>query len=74
MDCLFCKITSGELPSETVYEDDIVRVFLDIKPVSNGHMLVVPKKHFENALDIDDETLLHIRKITLKMYDLLKES
>lgn len=73
MDCLFCKITSGEIPSETVYEDDIVRVFLDINPVSNGHLLVVPKKHFENALDIDDETLLHIRRITLKMYDLLKE-
>ena len=73
MDCLFCKIANGEIPSKTVYEDEIVKVFLDINPVSNGHLLIVPKKHFDNILDIDDNTLLHIRKITIKMYDLLKE-
>lgn len=73
MDCLFCKIANGEIPSKTVYEDEIVKVFLDINPVSNGHLLIVPKKHFDNIFDIDDDTLLHIRRIAIKMYDLLKE-
>ncbi len=44
MDCLFCKIIAGEIPSNTIYEDDIVKIFLDISPKSNGHALIVPKK------------------------------
>ena len=73
MDCLFCKIIKGDIPSKTVYEDDLVKVFLDINPSTNGDMLVVPKKHFENIYDIDDKLLLHIHKVIKELYDLLKE-
>ena len=73
MDCLFCKIANGEIPSKTVYEDDLVRVFLDIEPVSNGHLLIVPKKHYENIFDIDDNLILHMRKVAIKMHGILKE-
>ena len=73
MDCIFCKIIRNEIPSYTVFEDDIVKVFLDISPKSNGHMLIVPKTHFTNVLDIDFETLNHINKITKDMYKLLKD-
>ena len=73
MDCLFCKIIKGDIPSKTVYEDDLVKVFLDINPSTNGDMLVVPKKHFENIYDIDDNLLLHIHKVIKELYDLLKE-
>lgn len=73
MDCLFCKIINKEIPSYTIYEDDLVKVFLDINPISNGHMLIVPKKHYENMLDIDDKLMSHIHKISIKMYELLKE-
>jgi histidine triad (HIT) family protein len=73
MDCIFCKIVNNEIPSYTIYEDDIVKVFLDINPSSDGHMLVIPKKHFENILDIDLDTLSHINSIEKKMYMLLKE-
>lgn len=73
MDCLFCKIISGEVPSYTLYEDDRVKVFLDINPSTNGDCLVIPKKHFTNIVDIDLETLNHINKITKEMYTLLKE-
>lgn len=45
MDCLFCKIVSGEVPSYKVYEDDIAYAFLDIYPTSEGHTIVLPKKH-----------------------------
>ena len=73
MDCIFCKIIKGEIPSYTIYEDEIVKVFLDISPVSNGHCLIIPKKHFENIIDIDLETLNHIDKVTKKLYPILKE-
>ena len=72
-DCIFCKIIKGEIPSMTIYEDDIVKVFLDINPTTNGDTLIVPKKHIENMLDIDDETLSHIHKISKEIYNVLKE-
>lgn len=59
---IFCKIMNGEIPSYTIFEDDIVKVFLDINPKVNGHALVVPKKHFKDLYDIDDDTILHILK------------
>lgn len=73
MDCLFCKIINGEIPSKTIYEDELVKVFLDINPSTNGDMLVVPKNHIENVYDIDDELLLHIHKVIKDLYDMLKE-
>lgn len=73
MDCIFCKIVKGELPSYTVYEDDIVKVFLNINPSSDGHLLVIPKKHYVNIEDIDLDTLNHINIVIKKMYKLLKE-
>lgn len=73
MDCLFCKIISGDIPSNTIYEDEIVKVFLDINPTSNGHCLVVPKKHYTDIEDIDLETLKYINEVAKKMYKKLKE-
>ena len=71
--CIFCKIIKGEIPSMTIYEDDIVKVFLDINPTTNGDTLIVPKKHIENMLDLDDKTLSHIHKISKDIYSVLKE-
>ena len=71
--CIFCKIINGEIPSYTVYEDDIVKVFLDINPSVPGHMLIIPKKHFTDIDDIDIDTLSHIFKTAKKMHSLLKE-
>jgi histidine triad (HIT) family protein len=50
-DCLFCKITAKELPSQTVFENDLVMVIKDIKPVAPVHLLVIPKKHIDNVCD-----------------------
>lgn len=66
-DCLFCKIIAGEIPSETVYEDEDVFAFLDIMPVNIGHVLVVPKKHFEDLLDVDPEILKKIISVIPKI-------
>ena len=73
MDCLFCKIVNGEIPSLTIYEDDIVKVFLDINPHSNGHSLIIPKKHYTNLSDIDEDTLAYINNVAKKLYPKLKE-
>lgn len=73
MDCVFCKIINGEIPSYTIYEDDIVKVLLDINPDTNGHTLIIPKKHYKNLEDIDIDILNHINSIAKKMYKLLKE-
>lgn len=73
MDCLFCKIINGDIPSNTIYEDELVKVFLDISPNTNGHMLIVPKKHVVTVYDIDSNLASHIIEVERKMYDLLKE-
>ena len=73
MDCLFCKIINNEIPSEIIYEDDIVKVFLDINPNTNGDSLVVPKKHFKDFREVDDETLIHINEVIKKLYPIYQE-
>ena len=56
MDCLFCRIMAGEIPSAKVYEDDKVYAFRDINPQAPKHVLIVPKKHMSNILECDGET------------------
>ena len=73
MDCIFCKIVNGEIPSYTLYEDDIVKVFLDVNPDTNGHTLIVPKKHYTDLFDIDDNTLMHIMNTAKKINQLLSD-
>ncbi|MGN1001032.1 MAG: HIT family protein [Bacilli bacterium] len=72
-ECLFCKIIKGDIPSYTIFEDEFVKVFLDINPSTNGDCLVVPKKHFTNITDIDLETLNHINEVAKNLYPTLKE-
>ncbi|MBP3393140.1 MAG: HIT family protein, partial [Lentisphaeria bacterium] len=54
--CIFCKIAAGEIPSATIYEDEVCRVILDIAPAAKGHAILLPKKHFANIFEIDKET------------------
>ncbi len=68
MDCLFCKIAAGEIPSAKVYEDDEVFAFLDIHPLAPGHTVIVPKAHADNILDLPEDLVgpvfLAVKKIT----------
>lgn len=73
MECVFCKIINKELNSYTLFEDKITKVFMDINPSSNGHILIVPIKHYENIKDIDLETMNHINVIVKKMYKLINK-
>ena len=60
MDCLFCRIIAGEIPSTKVYEDDAVYAFRDINPQAPVHVLVLPKKHMANILEADGETMARL--------------
>ena len=65
--CLFCDIIKGDVPSHKIYEDEFTYAFLDISDDCIGHTLVVPKKHYENMLDVDNETLNHVMATVTKI-------
>ena len=63
MDCLFCKIVAGEIPSTKVYEDEYVYAFNDIYPVAPVHIIVIPKNHIESANEIDESNSEDVKKV-----------
>lgn len=75
MNCIFCKIINNEIPSYKIYEDETVIAFLDINPDSCGHTLIIPKKHYKDITDINNEELLiiftAIRKLKTKLEEML---
>ncbi|MDR1852433.1 MAG: HIT family protein [Propionibacteriaceae bacterium] len=72
MDCLFCSIIAGEIPSKKVYEDDVAFAFLDIEPFHAGHTLVVPKRHTAD-LTSDPTAFAELAPSVTKVAELLKE-
>ncbi len=66
-DCIFCKIVAGEIPSYTIHEDDDFKVILDINPASKGHALIIPKVHYADLYDIDDEVAGKAMKLAKKL-------
>ena len=75
MNCIFCEIANKKIPSKVIYEDDVVISYLDINPDSNGHTLIIPKKHYTDMYDIDSDTLMYIfniaRDVGKVLYDKL---
>ena len=65
--CIFCKLANKEIPTNIVYEDDNVTAFLDANPTSLGHTLIVPKKHYQNILECDENTNASIGKAIQKI-------
>lgn len=71
--CIFCKIANGEIPSRTLYEDEDFRVILDLNPATKGHALILPKNHFKNLYEIDDETAAKVLPLAKKMATTMTE-
>ena len=73
--CIFCKIANGEIPSTILYEDEVFSVILELGPATRGHALLLPKNHFANLFELDDETaqkaILVAKKMAGKMKDAL---
>ena len=74
MDCVFCKIVKGEIPSFKVYEDEHSLVFMDIAKDVDGHMVAIPKKHVKNILDCDESTLNHLMQAVKKVCNHLTDN
>jgi len=70
--CLFCQIAANKIKSFKIYEDDKVICILDANPISKGHSLIIPKKHFKNIFDIDDVALKQIIIAAKKVSKILK--
>lgn len=74
MDCLFCKIIAGEIPSQKIYEDEYVYAFNDISPEAPVHVLVIPKKHIQSVSHIEKEDEKLVGKIFLAIGKIAKET
>jgi histidine triad (HIT) family protein len=71
-DCIFCKIVKGEIPCYKLYENDSVIAWLDIQPLSRGHLLVVPKTHYKDIHEAPEETLCEVMKVARIMANKIK--
>jgi len=65
--CIFCKIAGGEIPSATLYEDDMFRVILDLGPANPGHALILPKEHFKDVTALDEKYAAKILPLGAKI-------
>lgn len=72
--CIFCKIAAGEIPSNCVYEDELVKVILDLGPASKGHVLIIPKKHADDLFTLDMETKAHVLDVASKVGMAIKKA
>lgn len=71
--CIFCKLANGIIPTNSLYEDDELKVIFDASPASKGHVLIIPKQHFDNVYSLDDDTAAHIFQTAVKVSGALKD-
>jgi len=65
--CIFCKIINGEIPSATVYEDEYFKAILDISPAAKGHVLILPKHHSDDLLELDSDSAARVLMVAQKI-------
>lgn len=73
--CIFCKLSNGEIPTRTIYEDDQFRVILDADPATRGHALILPKEHYANIYELPDDVAAAVfvlaKKLATRMTEVL---
>ena len=67
MECIFCKIFQGEIPSKVLYEDEFLKVIMDINPTVDGHALIIPKKHYTDYVELDPNIITHMWEVAQKI-------
>ena len=72
--CIFCKIANGVIPSTTLYEDEQFRVILDLGPATRGHALILPKLHFADVCDLDEEIAAKVLPLGAKIGAAMEKS
>ena len=73
-DCIFCKLANGDIPTNSLYEDDIVKVIFDAGPASDGHVLILPKNHYDDIYSMDEDTAAHVFKVATRIAKAYKQS
>jgi diadenosine tetraphosphate (Ap4A) HIT family hydrolase len=73
MEYIFCKIIEDEIKSHIIYKDDLITCFLDIEPINEGHILIIPNKHYLDVDELPNETLMSIMSFSKKIVRVLKE-
>ena len=73
-ECVFCKVINKEIPANIIYEDDKFLTFLDISPINKGHVLVIPKEHYENFLETPAELLAEMAKVVKKVGEAVRQA
>ncbi len=74
MECLFCKIVNGSVPTYKLYEDDDILVIMDAYPNVDGHTLIIPKKHYDTFMDLPNELVVHINEVAKKYTNYIMDS
>ena len=74
MDCIFCAIIEGKIPSSKVYEDEYVFAFMDIAPATPGHLLLIPKQHYRNIFDMPAEIGSKIMEAAIPLASAIREA
>lgn len=72
--CIFCKIANGEIPSETIYEDELFRVILDLGPASKGHALILPKEHYRDLCELEERTAAKVLPLAARIGKAMRAS
>ena len=67
MDCIFCEIAKRNINSNFVYEDDLVMAIMDINPICDGHVLIIPKDHYQTVFDVPKDVLMHMYEVAEKL-------
>lgn len=73
INCIFCKISAGEIPSYTIYEDNKFKAIFDLSPATRGHAIILPKEHFRNIFELDDEFAKEALFVAKKVATAMKE-
>lgn len=73
-DCIFCKLANGIIPTNSLYEDEKVNVIFDAGPATKGHVLIIPKEHYDDIYSLDDETAAHVFKVAVKISNALNKA
>lgn len=72
--CVFCKIVNKEIEPFTIYEDERAMAFLDIEPINEGHLLLIPKEHYLDADDMPKELYLHLMELSQRLIRAMKQT
>lgn len=73
-DCIFCKLANGVIPTHSLYEDDDFKVIFDAAPATDGHALILPKKHYENIYELDEDVASKVFVLAKKVSMGMKEA